>query len=453
MASNFYISAAHKSSGKTIISLGLCRAISNLNSKVQSFKKGPDYIDPIWLAKATHQPCYNLDFFNMSPEEILDLYNNHSATSDVSIVEGNKGLFDGMSVDGGDANADLAKSLNLPVILVIDTNGMTRGIAPLLQGYQNFDHGVNIQGVILNKVGGDRHESKLINAIEHYTDLKVYGSVQRNKELDIDERHLGLMPANEDDKSEIKINRISEIIADSINIQKVLSDTNNDFVSQSKTRESIPSSLNIAIPKDAAFGFYYQDDLNLFEELGTKISYFDAIKDSKLPECDGLFIGGGFPEMNLEELSSNKSLLTDIQNKINAGLPAYAECGGLMYLTNNIEYLGRSFPMVGVINANTVMTQRPVGRGYVEIEPTDSHPWKDVSRKISAHEFHYSRLENIATDYEYAYNVLRGEGINNKKDGIITKNLLATYSHLRSVGGNLWVQQFIEFIKTLKEKR
>ena len=452
MASNFYISAAHKSSGKTIISLGLCRAISNLNSKVQSFKKGPDYIDPIWLAKATHQPCYNLDFFNMSSEEILDLYNNHSAT-DVSIVEGNKGLFDGMSVDGGDANADLAKLLNLPVILVIDTNGMTRGIAPLLQGYQNFDHGVNIQGVILNKVGGDRHESKLINAIEHYTDLKVYGSVQRNKELDIDERHLGLMPANEDDKSEIKINRISEIIADSINIKKILSDTPKNIISQSKPRESIPSSLTIAIPKDVAFGFYYQDDLDLFEELGAKISYFDAIRDSKLPECDGLFIGGGFPEMSLKELSSNKSLLTDIQNKINAGLPAYAECGGLMYLTNNIEYLDRSFPMVGVINANTVMTQRPVGRGYVEIEPTDSHPWKDVSRKISAHEFHYSRLENIATDYEYAYNVLRGVGINNKKDGIITKNLLATYSHLRSVGGNLWVQQFIEFIKTLKEKR
>ena len=453
MASNFYISAAHKSSGKTIISLGLCRAISNLNSKVQSFKKGPDYIDPIWLAKATHHPCYNLDFFNMSSEEILDLYNNHSATSDVSIVEGNKGLFDGMSVDGGDANADLAKLLNLPVILVIDTNGMTRGIAPLLQGYQNFDHGVNIQGVILNKVGGDRHESKLINAIEHYTDLKVYGSVQRNKELDIDERHLGLIPANEDDKSEIKINRISEIIADSINIKKILSDTPNNIVSQSKPRESIPSSLTIAIPRDAAFGFYYQDDLALFEKLGAKISYFDAIRDSKLPECDGLFIGGGFPEMSLKELSSNKSLLTDIQNKINAGLPAYAECGGLMYLTNNIEYLDRSFPMVGVINANTVMTQRPVGRGYVEIEPTDSHPWKDVSRKISAHEFHYSRLENIATDYEYAYNVLRGVGINNKKDGIITKNLLATYSHLRSVGGNLWVQQFIEFIKTLKEKR
>jgi cobyrinic acid a,c-diamide synthase len=453
MASNFYISAAHKSSGKTIISLGLCRAISNLNSKVQSFKKGPDYIDPIWLAKATHQPCYNLDFFNMSPEEILDLYNKHSATSDVSIVEGNKGLFDGMSVDGGDANADLAKSLNLPVILVIDTNGMTRGIAPLLQGYQNFDHGVNIQGVILNKVGGDRHESKLINAIEHYTDLKVYGSVQRNKELDIDERHLGLMPANEDDKSEIKINRISEIIADSINIKKILSDTPNNIISQSKPRESISSSLTIAIPKDVAFGFYYQDDLDLFEELGTKISYFDAIKDSKLPECDGLFIGGGFPEMNLEELSSNKSLLTDIQNKINAGLPTCAECGGLMYLTNNIEYLGRSFPMVGVINANTVMTQRPVGRGYVEIEPTDNHPWKGVSKKISAHEFHYSRLENIATDYEYAYNVLRGVGISDKKDGIITKNLLATYSHLRSVGGNLWVQQFIEFIKTLKGKR
>jgi len=220
---SLYLSAAHKSSGKTVVSLGICGALKAQKLIVQPFKKGPDYIekgpdyiDPIWLSQASGRACYNLDFYNMTEAEILQLYIHKNSMSDISIIEGNKGLYDGMSVTGGDANADLAKLLKLPVILVVDSIGITRGVAPLVKGYQAFDNDVNIAGVILNKVAGDRHESKLIQAIEHYTDIAVVGSVRRSKELVIDERHLGLMPANETPKSQSFINTASRLISLSI---------------------------------------------------------------------------------------------------------------------------------------------------------------------------------------------------------------------------------------------
>ena len=186
---SIYLSAAHKSSGKTVVSLGICGALKAQKLTVQPFKKGPDYIDPIWLAQASGNPCYNLDFYNMTEAEILQLYGDKNSIADISIIEGNKGLYDGMSVAGGDANADLAKMLDIPVILVVDTTGITRGVAALVKGYQDFDTDVNIAGVILNKVAGERHQSKLVQAIEHYTDISVVGSIRRSKALIIDERH------------------------------------------------------------------------------------------------------------------------------------------------------------------------------------------------------------------------------------------------------------------------
>ena len=217
-----FLSAAHKSSGKTVVSLGICGAISQLNLTVQPFKKGPDYIDPIWLSQASHKSCYNLDFYNMSEAEIIELYRSKDSLADISLIEGNKGLYDGMNVTGGDANADLAKLLNLPVIMVVDSTGITRGVAPLVKGYQDFDSNVVIAGVILNKVAGDRHESKLIQAIEHYTDLDIIGSIRRSTELIIDERHLGLMPANETPQSQQFINTASRIIEDQVDISQIL---------------------------------------------------------------------------------------------------------------------------------------------------------------------------------------------------------------------------------------
>ncbi len=453
MPSSFYLSAAHKSSGKTLVSLGLCAALKAQSLSVQAFKKGPDYIDPIWLSKASGHPCYNLDFYNMSNEEIQLLYRRHAEGQDVTLIEGNKGLYDGMNVSGGNANADLAKLLDIPVVLVIDTNGMTRGIAPLLKGYQDFDKAINFAGVILNKVGGERHESKLVQAIQYYTDMAVLGSVHRSNELIIDERHLGLMPANETGRSEAMIKTIANHINDSVDIKQLLSVSTKESSKSATKAIKVEKILRIAVAKDSAFGFYYADDVDAFEALGVDIHYFDTTKDSKLPEVDGLFIGGGFPEMKLEVLSKNKSLLADIEQKIIQGLPTYAECGGLMYLTNSITFNGKKHAMAGVIDADTIMTKRPVGRGYVELEPRDNHPWQGVSEKIYAHEFHYSKLENINPNTRYGYKVLRGVGVDNNQDGILFNNLLATYSHLRNVGGNRWVEQFVDFVKKKTSKQ
>ena len=448
MPSSFYLSAAHKSSGKTVISLGLCAAYKSQNLKVQPFKKGPDYIDPIWLSTASSASCYNLHFYNMTNKEIKSLYLQHSNVSDITIIEGNKGLFDGMSTSGGDANADMAKLLDVPVVLTIDTTGITRGVAPLVKGYQDFDTDVKIAGVILNKVAGQRHESKLVQAIEHYTDIKVLGSVYKSKDLMIDERHLGLMPANESPHSEVVINKVANIVKQQVDLDAIKSITSTTINKQKAISDvSINSNISVAVAKDKSFGFYYQDDIDSFKDLGVKVKYFNTLKDYS----DALFIGGGFPEMNLKSLSGNTLLLNDIKQKISQGMPTYAECGGLMYLTNSIAYEDNSYPMAGVINADTQMTIRPIGRGYVELEPTDEHPWSGVSKHIYAHEFHYSKLINLDKNTRYAFKVLRGVGVDNMQDGIVKYNMLASYTHLRNVYGNRWVEQFVNFIKQHKQ--
>lgn len=444
---SIYLSAAHKSSGKTIVSLGLCAAFKQQSFSVQTFKKGPDYIDSIWLSQASGNPCYNLDFYNMSNAEITTLYQHQSQHSDITIIEGNKGLYDGISPKGGDANADLAKLLNVGVILVIDTSGITRGIAPLLNGYQAFDTKVNIIGVILNKVAGSRHQSKLIQAVEYYSDIPVLGAVRRSAELVIDERHLGLVPANEMAKSQIFIDTAAKHISEQVDLNKIITSKASKRLSK-KLKPPLQKGITVAVAKDRAFGFYYPDDLDKFAALGVEIKYFDTFKASRLPKCDGLFIGGGFPEMHLPALSANRTLLKDIKTQIQNGLATYAECAGLMYLTNSID----KYPMARVIDATTYTTRKPVGRGYVKLEPTSKHPWHGMPKLIYAHEFHYSKLSNIHPNTHYGFKVLRGVGVDNKFDGIIQHNLLASYTHLRNVVGNAWVVQFVDFIKRSKNK-
>lgn len=447
MSCAVYLSAAHKSSGKTIVSLGLCAAFKQKSLTVQAFKKGPDYIDPIWLSQASGQPCYNLDFYNMSINEIRQCYAQYASTSDVSIIEGNKGLFDGMNVSGGDANADLAKLLNIPVILVIDASGITRGIAPLINGYQDFDKDVNIAGIILNKIASERHQSKLVQALEYYTDIAILGAIRRSQTLLIDERHLGLKPANETPKSQKLIDQVAQQISDQVDLDKIIQNHQTAAIKPPAIVINKPQTITVAVAKDSVFGFYYADDIKAFASLGVKLIYFDSLKDSHLPQADGLFIGGGFPEMQLQSLTNNQSLISDIKAKIKDGLPTYAECAGLMYLSRQIIDNGNQYPMVGVIEADTLMTSKPIGRGYVQLTPTDEHPWQQVATDIFAHEFHYSKLENIASNTRYAYQVKRGVGVENQRDGILVYNLLATYTHLRSVENNHWVQQFTNFIQ------
>ncbi|MDP1524259.1 MAG: cobyrinate a,c-diamide synthase [Rhodocyclaceae bacterium] len=450
----FLISAAHKSSGKTTLSIGLAAALRARGLTVQPFKKGPDYIDPLWLSRAAGRGCRNLDFFLSSHEEIRQQFaQGHAA--DVCLVEGNKGLYDGLALDGGNSNAALARLLDLPVILVLDARGMTRGIAPLILGYQAFERDIRIVGVILNRLGGKRHESKLRAVIEHYTDVPVLGAVQEDAQLALVERHLGLMPANEAAGAEHLIASIADTVARQVDLDRLLSITTTNVPIPAPVAAPVLDSprLRVAIAQDAAFGFYYTDDLDALRAAGADLLPFDALKDAQLPACDALLIGGGFPESFLDELAANTALRSDIRQKVAAGLPTYVECGGLMYLAQSIAWQGNTRPMVGVIPGEIIMHPKPVGRGYVILAPTDAHPWQcrpasaDFSGPLHAHEFHYSELRGLPADTQFAYKVERGHGIDGKNDGIVLHNMLASYTHLRGVARSNWPARFIEFVR------
>lgn len=457
--SRIFISAAHKSSGKTTISIGLCAALTRRDLQVRAFKKGPDYIDPLWLSQATGHPCHNLDFYTMRHDEILATFERHSAGGDVALIEGNKGLYDGLDLDGSNSNAALAKLLKTPVVLVIDARGMTRGIAPLILGYQQFDEHVQIAGVILNQLGGSRHEKKLRAVIEHYTDVPVLGAVHRNSELEIVERHLGLIPSNEVASAQRQIRRLGDIAAAQIDLDRLLA-----IAGTAPALPKVPApptpgnpastAVRIGIARDAAFGFYYPGDLEQLEDSGAELVFFDALRDSHLPDIDGLFIGGGFPETQMQALQDNQPLRQAIRTAIDTGLPCYAECGGLMYLARSLTWNDQTCDMVGVIPGDIVMHDRPQGRGYIQLAQTKNHPWPITGPEqvLAAHEFHYSALTNLPGDLQYAYAVKRGMGIDGVHDGIVINNLLACYAHLRDTAQSPWAGAFVQFVSKLKKE-
>ena len=466
------VSAAHKSSGKTTLTIGLCAALARRKLRVQPFKKGPDYIDPMWLSLASGRPCHNLDFFLMPHEEILATFGRYAHGTDIALIEGNKGLYDGLDLDGSNSNAALAKLLDAPVVLVIDSRGMTRGVAPLILGYQAFDRDIRIGGVILNQLGGSRHERKLRAVIEHYTDVPVIGAVHHDERLAIVERHLGLMPSNEASAAHAKIDQIAELIAAQVDLDRVqalaaaappLSAAGTpiaaltDVAPESATGSANKAVIRLGIARDAAFAFYYPADLEALERHGAELVPIDTLRDPHLPAIDALFIGGGFPEVHMRALEANHSLRTEIRQAIEGGLPVYAECGGLMYLTRSLAWHGQRCEMVGALPADTVMHAKPQGRGYVKLRETGANPWPPLSPtpaavEIRAHEFHYSSLENVADGLRYAYDVTRGTGIDGRRDGVVYRNVLACYTHMRDVGGNHWTRRFLEFVRQVRAR-
>ena len=448
-----FISAAHKSSGKTTITLGLAAALARRGLAVQTFKKGPDYIDPMWLALASGRPCRNLDFHLMSRDEILASFARHSRAADVSLIEGNKGLYDGLDLHGSNSNAALAALAGSPVVLVIDARGMTRGIAPLILGYQAFDPSLRIAGVILNNLGGARHEQKLRAVIAHYTNVEVIGAVPYDERVSIVERHLGLVPSNEDDSAAVTVARVRERVEQSVDLDRLLAIAG----SAAPLPEAAPPiakapegrRLRVGVARDAAFGFYYADDLEAFEEAGAKLVPVDMLWDEKLPALDALVIGGGFPETRMRELQANEALRRELAQAIEAGLPVYAECGGLMYLARSISWKGETARMVGVLPGDAVMRARPVGRGYARLEGTAEAGWLPAApgEEIAAHEFHYASLENLPPELRYAWRVTRGYGVDGARDGIVRGNVLASFCHLRGAGARGWVRPFVEFAR------
>ena len=469
----FLISATHKSSGKTTVSVGLAAAFAARGLRVQPFKKGPDYIDPMWLSRASGRPCYNLDFNTQTESEIRALFTRRAGQADLALIEGNKGLHDGVDLEGRDSTAALAKLVGAPVILVIDTAGITRGVAPMVLGNLTFDRAVTIGGVILNRVASARQEGKLRQAIERYTDVPVIGAIGRDSTLVVKERHLGLTTPNEMSTLDEIISRLRSAVEQGVDLDRVLEIARGAAIAQFAGTDSAPPyissgaqksaavkpELRIAVARDTAFGFYYPDDLEALEEAGADLVFFDALRDAQFPQADGLFIGGGFPETQMQALAANKGMRAQVRRAAEAGLPIYAECGGLMYLTRSITWGSEVHEMVGFIPADTVMHATPQGRGLVVLEETDALPWPRADRpgiaagrrSIPAHEFHYAALERLDPATRFAYRVVRGRGIDGLHDGIVKGNVLASFSHLRStMRSGYWADRFVAFVRARK---
>ncbi len=444
------ISAARKSSGKTLLTLGLTGAFREDKLALRLYKKGPDYIDPLWHRAASGNDSFNLDPYLMDPQTCLDTFLERSQGFDLSLIEGNLGLHDGMDLEGGDSSAALARLLGAPVLLVVDSSGMNRNIAAIVHGLKTFDPDVNVAGVVLNQVRSPRQEQKQRAAIEHHCGIPVLGSIPALEAPPIGERHLGLITPNEEGEHHAILAAMGKLMREHVDLEGVRKLARQAPLLEAgpgKKRPRKSPTVTVGVAHDPAFCFYYRENLDALENEGAELVFFDCLRDQALPEVDGLYLAGGFPESFLEELQANRSLRRDIAGRIEDGLPAYAECGGMMYLTRSIIRDGVSWEMVGVIPADVQIQEKPAGYGYVELAPSGASGWMKLEREIRGHEFHYSRLIHADPDLQYFYRVKRGAGMGNGQDGIVHRNLLASYAHLHALSVPEWSRDFVAALR------
>lgn len=446
------ISAPTRSSGKTTVSIGLCHHLRSRGMTVQPFKKGPDYIDPMWMSSAAGRGCRNLDFYMMGDEGVLRSYQTSSAGSDISLIEGNLGLFDGLDLEGSDSTAGLAQFLRSPVILVVDTLGMNRGVAALLSGYMNFDSDTQIAGVILNRVSGPRHEKKLIDSINRFSGVEILGVIPKAPDrIGLEERHLGLVPVKEDPALAEKIGAMGEIIGQNCDIDRIIRIAESAGplpAVEPCPKPSAGRDISIGVAMDRAFNFYYPENLEALEAAGAELVPFSPLEDDSLPPVNALYIGGGFPEMFIAQLEANEPMRRAVRDEAGRGLPIYAECGGMMYLARSINWGGISGRMVGALDFDVQMTKRPMGLGYMKLEATGECGWLRPGGTVPCHEFHHSKITGLTGNEMFAWKVLRGAGISNERDGVLRENLLASYAHLHACGAPSWAEQFTAFIRS-----
>lgn len=452
------ISAPRKSSGKTTFTLGLISALKGLNKTVRVFKKGPDYIDPMWHKVASGQTCYNIDPYWMDDQQCRTAFLSRTKGSDLCLVEGNHGLHDGLDLQGSNSGAALAKLLKIPVLLVVDGSGMNRGVAALVLGHQQLDPDVHIGGIVLNNVASQRQADKQRAAIEHFCGIPVVGALPRNRDVGIKERHLGLVTIHENPEVEQVIADLGALVAEHCDLD-VIMEIAGEIHPDTDTGDAEPVAptdsklCRIGVAYDSAFCFYYPDNLEALEVAGAELVYFNTMKDQQVPDIDGLYIGGGFPESFLQELEANRPLREELKSSIQNGLPVYAECGGLMYLTRSIERHGVKKSMVGAIPADVQFQETPVGKGYSELQATDSNGWLTADSVIKGHEFHYSRLINIDPALSCGFKVVRGTGIDGKQDGILYQNVLASYTHLHAGVVKQWAGAFVNYVISKGKKK
>lgn len=438
------IGAPHGRSGKTVVSIGICALFRKNGLAVQPFKKGPDYIDASWLTAASGISCRNLDAYLMPRDVLTQSFGKSSSGADFVLIEGNMGLYDGIDGGGKGSSAHLARLLKTPVVLVVNTARMTRSVAALIKGYMDFEEGTVVAGVILNNVAGPRHEKKLVDAVEGYCGIPVLGRIPRNQALVIDERHLGLVPFRETDTGTIAVERILRAIEKHLDIEGLLSlaRTAPDLPGRFSPEKEQPTTTRIGIILDRAFHFYYPENLEALEREGAELVFIDAMSDQNLPIIDGLYIGGGFPELYLDALQSNTNLRAHIASSIEDGLPVYAECAGLMYLCEEIIFDSVSYKGVGSIPCAVEFFSKPQAHGYVEGEVKYENPFYPVGTHIRGHEFHHSRITTVK-GLHCALELTRGHGIDSKMDGIVYRNVFASYTHVHASGTQGWAKSFV----------
>ena len=439
-------------SGKTIVTLSLISALKERGLIVAPFKKGPDYIDTGWLAYMAGQPCYNLDLFLLQKEAVLMSFAKHSSSDKVAVIEGNRGLYDGTDLSGSNSTAELARILQCPVIVVLDCTKVTRTMAALLKGLQNFDEQITLAGVILNNIAGARHEAIVVQSINHYCDLPVFGIVPRLGKGMVPERHMGLA-SHQEHKDHENTKAVLSSIARHLDVNAIVR-TAKKAPPLSVVEVPVVKPMSLAIkPKigvlmDSAFQFYYPENIEALQDHGAEVLSVNSLNKEDFPQLDALYIGGGFPETHAYLLAENQRFRQSLKNAIETGLPVYAECGGLMYLGEQLILDDKVYSMCGIFPVSFRMNKQPQAHGYTIVEVVKDNPYFPTGLTLKGHEFHYSSVVDFSSGRDsFAFAVNRGKGILDRKDGLFYKNVFATYTHLHAISSPQWVEAMVRLAK------
>ena len=429
------IAAVSSGSGKTTITAGLLSALRRRGLRVQAYKVGPDYIDPGYHAQASGQPVHNLDTWLVPSEQMQELFFRTAQHADIAIIEGVMGLYDG-GRNGISSTAEIAKLLQAPVLLVLDVKSMGASAAAAALGFRSYDPDVSLQGVILNRLGSETHRMMIESALDKLH-IPVYGAVRRDDSLKLPERHLGLLPAIENNSEEDTLNRITAAIEKQLDVEKIteLARSARRFSGKQTADAVVKPRVCIAVARDEAFSFYYPESLNVLENSGACLSFFSPLHDSQLPEADGIILGGGFPEMFAKELSANHPMLASLRRAAEKGIPIYAECGGFMYLMEQLlDFDGNAYPMAGIIPGKVQMNAKLQMVGYVTAEFLQDTVLGGQGTLLKGHEFHFSSEASVRMDDERAFRLTRMRNQAEYLAGYAKDNILGSYLHLHFAG-------------------
>lgn len=455
------IAGTHSGAGKTTITLGLMAAFMKRGLKVQGFKCGPDYIDPAYHTAITKRPSRNLDSWMMNHERVRQVFFHGSRGADLSIIEGVMGLYDGKSAtsDQG-SSAEISLLTKAPVILVINIKSMARSAAAIVKGYQTFNPRVQIVGVIANFAGSKGHGELVRQAIEQECGIPLLGVLTADEHIAIPERHLGLLPAMERGELDDLFARLATLMENSIDLDRILmlaraaeplEDMEQDLSLFTPVKGQ--ATIRIAVARDGAFNFYYPENLEMLQAKGAELVFFSPVAGERVPDdVDGLYIGGGFPEEFAEQLSANREAARSVREAIEQGMPTLAECGGFMYLTEElVKSDGTCYPMAGVIPGKTVMQNRLVALGYREVLGLKGNFLLEGQR-ARGHEFHYSSFEPGKDRFQPAY-FSKGLRQNGEEGVVIPGNLVAGYTHLHFASQPELVSRWIQVCLQYREEK